>query len=555
MIKKLVIPSVLIVQLCFPVTLDIANERNERTAARMVDALKAYSEYAAEVLTRNDDEEDFATDRRANFGKGLAYDPLSATGTFHKTEYDKLLTALDSEDEADFEALTGGTTPPQPFKLVNPLGLFATDFSGADGWLFAIPSAPTLTSAESAGEMVEVYWHAVLRDIPFNKYSETDASPLVQERAITELNTLTDFVPKTHYTTITGGNLFRGTFPGEDVGPYVSQFLYQPVPNGPAINTDGSGSSAPFDTPSYQEVIAPTAGNANNFMMDESEWQTIQEGGAPSESTTFDETRRYFIRNARDLAEYVHYDWPGKATLNAALMLLSYGSAALDDNFHYASSDIQAGFVTFGPGMILGSVLKVAELALKAAWFQKWYVHRRLRPEVYGYLIEHEGTLSSGLHSDITGASVFTDAAFLAINPTNKLLPMAYPEGSPTHPAYPAGHATFIGATVTLLKAFFKDDFVIPTPVEPNSDNDDLITWTGADLEVGAELNKLASNISIGRNMAGVHYRTDGTEGMLLGEKVAIKFLNDIGLTLPEGFTGFSLKKFDGTTITVGAKV
>lgn len=35
------------------------------------------------------------------------------------------------------------------------------------------------------------------------------------------------------------------------------------------------------------------------------------------------------------------------------------------------------------------------------------------------------------------------------------LLPIAYPEGSPTHPAYPAGHACVAGAGATMLKAFF----------------------------------------------------------------------------------------------------
>jgi hypothetical protein len=34
------------------------------------------------------------------------------------------------------------------------------------------------------------------------------------------------------------------------------------------------------------------------------------------------------------------------------------------------------------------------------------------------------------------------------------LLPLAFPEGSPTHPAYGAGHATVAGACVTILKAF-----------------------------------------------------------------------------------------------------
>lgn len=46
-------------------------------------------------------------------------------------------------------------------------------------------------------------------------------------------------------------------------------------------------------------------------------------------------------------------------------------------------------------------------------------------------------------------------------------------------------------------------------------------------LTVGGELDKLASNGSFGRNFGGVHYRSDGEHGILLGEAVAIRYLQD----------------------------
>lgn len=52
-------------------------------------------------------------------------------------------------------------------------------------------------------------------------------------------------------------------------------------------------------------------------------------------------------------------------------------------------------------------------------------------------------------------------------------------------------------------------------------------------LTVGGELNKLASNMALGRNRAGIHYRTDGIEGLRLGEATAIRYLQD-RLSLPE---------------------
>jgi hypothetical protein len=64
-------------------------------------------------------------------------------------------------------------------------------------------------------------------------------------------------------------------------------------------------------------------------------------------------------------------------------------------------------------------------------------------------------------------------------------------------------------------------------------------------------LNKLASNIAVGRNIAGVHWRSDYTESLKLGETVAIGVLRDQKLTYGENFDGYSFTRFDGTKITV----
>lgn len=525
-----------------PVELQVTNLRSMRTSEKMLALLKTISQYVTEPLVRNGDQELWPDDYRGNFGKSLAWNST----TFHKDEYLKLLDALASEKSADFDALLGGAAPSaQAFKLVNPQAAFAFDYNGADQWGFSIPPAPALKSAEAAGEMVEVYWHAILRDVNFNKYT-TDVNA---GKAVTGMNALSDFKGPKVGGNVTGGTLFRGVWPGELDGPYISQFLYLPIPYGPGANWNGSGSLPT----AYQEFATPTAGSSNNFMTDEVEWENIQRGRAPAESITF-APGRTFIRNARDLGEYVHNDTPAQLAADTALILLSFGPDAMDPNMYYLGNPSQNGFVTFGPVSVIIQVCKAVELALKAAWFQKWFVHRRLRPEVFGYLIEHEGTLNTGLHSDIMNASFWTDNTLPVTFGSNKLLPMAYPEGSPCHPAYPAGHATLAGAVATVLKAFFKEDFVIPAPVQPNSDNDALEACPD-ELTIGGELNKLASNISIGRNMAGVHYRTDGTEGMLLGEKVAINYLKALGATYHEPFQGFSFTKFDGTVVTgLGAK-
>jgi hypothetical protein len=101
---------------------------------------------------------------------------------------------------------------------------------------------------------------------------------------------------------------------------------------------------------------------------------------------------------------------------------------------------------------------------------------------------------------------------------------------------------------VTILKAHFDEDFDIPNPVmlDPVLDGTELVDYPGT-LKVGHELNKLASNISIGRNMVGVHYRSDYLQGVFLGEKVAISILDDQADTYNEDFS-IRFTKFNGET-------
>jgi hypothetical protein len=80
-----------------------------------------------------------------------------------------------------------------------------------------------------------------------------------------------------------------------------------------------------------------------------------------------------------------------------------------------------------------------------------------------------------------------------------------------------------------------------------------LQPWHGEPLTVGHELNKLAFNVAFGRDTAGVHFRRDELEGILLGEATAISVLTDANATYHEHFEGFSLTTFDGEAMTLGA--
>ena len=67
---------------------------------------------------------------------------------------------------------------------------------------------------------------------------------------------------------------------------------------------------------------------------------------------------------------------------------------------------------------------------------------------------------------------------------------------------------------------------------------------------MGGELNKVAANIAIGRNLAGVHWRSAYTQSMRLGEAVAISILEEQKLTYNEPGS-LTVTKFDGTAVTI----
>jgi membrane-associated phospholipid phosphatase len=197
---------------------------------------------------------------------------------------------------------------------------------------------------------------------------------------------------------------------------------------------------------------------------------------------------------------------------------------------------------------------EVATRALKAVWYQKWLVHRRFRPEVFAARVHRTlyAVADYPVHSEILNSISSSTRLGAYLNSGNALLPQAFPEGSPTHPAYGAGHATVAGACVTILKAWFNESAAIQNPVVPDATGTTLVPYAGAEnLTVGGELNKIAANVANGRNMAGVHWRSDANASLKLGEAIAISILKEQKSCYNEQFNGFSLTKFDGTTVTV----
>ncbi len=453
------------------------------------------------------------------YHKGLPHDAL---GRVDPSAYRTLLECLASRDAARFEEIPVG-----PFRLTSPQAGLAFDLEGPDSHQVTQPPAPRIDSAECAGEMVELYWMALLRDVAFEDYG---ASALAGDAAA-DLTALSDFRGPKEGGAVTPATLFRGFTAGDLQGPWLSQFLWLDVPFGAQRIVQRNETTLP----------------GIDHLTDYGEWLAVQDGADRTGLDAHDPERRY-LRNLRDLARWVQIDALYQAYLNACLILLGMG-APFDPGMPLRGSATQKGFVEWGGPHILSLVTEVATRALKAVWYQKWFVHRRIRPEAFGGLVHNHvtGAAAAPLHADVLGSSALD--AVLAAHATH-LLPMAFPEGCPTHPAYGAGHATVAGACTTILKAWFATAHVLPDPVVASADGTALLPYSGPALTVGGELDKLAANIGIGRNGAGVHWRSDYAESLRLGESVALGILEEQRATYNEE-PSLGLTTFDGESIVV----
>jgi membrane-associated phospholipid phosphatase len=463
-------------------------------------------------------------------------------------------------------------------RLVNPQSGLAFDLEGPDSHALKIPPAPRLDSQEAAGEMVELYWMALLRDVNFGNGDFNAGSTPDIGKAANELSSLPDFRGPKLGGTVTPNTIFRGFTRGDLIGPYISQFLLLGGTGfvlAPITPTDGIIPYGSLNINQRQQTIQPFPNST--FLTTFASWLDNEKGvnlvpPGPTCGNNYDDASLRFIRNMRDLANYVHFDDLPQGFWNAALILQHLEAPCkpmprgpVDRGNPYVSSQNQDGFATLGDPNILALIGEVTTRALKAAWFQKWFVHRRLRPEEFGALIHKQyagvdisatctvpaGSFNYPFDTNILDpmSTTFTVLNEIFGQTNSYLLPQVFPEASPLHPSYPSGHATIAGACVTILKAWFDESYVIPNSVIPTAEGTALGAYGGT-LTVGGELDKLASNIALGRNMAGVHYRSDYVAGLLLGEEVAIQLLEEQKNTYNENFY-LTLTRFDGQAITI----
>lgn len=501
------------------------------------------------------------------------------------------------------------------------------ELQGPDAQAVTMPPAPPLVddrgnvNSELIFEMAEVYELAILRDEPLNDFQANKTNTAVNT-SIDRLNKLSYISSQTgrpRKVDATGKldlqTVFRGSSPGVEVGPYLSQFML-------IGNTDVNGGGHVADGQITYGVIkidqrVPIATPRRDYMTTMKDYVLVQRGTRPDRESYEPESaasgaraKQRFISTPRDLATYVHYDALYEAYLNACIILLGMGTP-FDPAFdhlsgvgvatgHPATRRNAGGFALYGGPHILNLVTEVATRGLKAVRFQKFNNHIRLRPEALAARVElarlaSDPTWLAKLDGCVPQSLVKYVSKFcyeLTNNGTlpalldlgkknarteeNYLLPMAFPEGSPMHPAYGAGHATVAGACVTILKAFFdtsavlartkngdirfkrmeKDDKPVAFRAPYASESHVTLVEYEPDyfLTLEGELNKLAANISIGRNMAGVHYFTDYYDSVRMGEEIALGILEEQALTyLTDPFV-LSIPTFDGDVVRIGRR-
>ena len=379
-----------------------------------------------------------------------------------------------------------------------------------------------------------------------------------------------------------------------------------------------------------QQLVPHLAGR--DHMTNWRHWIDVQNGANLKDGFDLFEKEPRFISTPRDLATYVHFDALYQAYLNACLILLGQGMPTDIGLPEGAGHPTRDGFALFGGPHILTLVTEVATRALKAVRRQKYNIHLRARPEAIAAAITLAWNATDGdeqhkaMGVDADKFIAMKDAlhetglldAICAYNKKqndkwksdgwpvdhgwidetkNGLLPMAFPEGSPMHPSYGAGHATVAGACVTILKAFFEmyrlpegtkrgqvplDDLMENAPdsffgqeltitgkpddngvqvgigipdiyIADAADPAKLASYGGSDkhaITVQGELDKLAANISIGRDFAGVHYYTDYYESLRMGERIAVGLLQEQMLTYREPVS-MRFTSFDGDLMLI----
>lgn len=271
------------------------------------------------------------------------------------------------------------------------------------------------------------------------------------------------------------------------------------------------------------------------YLTSEQSWRAAQQGGIPGQHPNLPAQRFgpiSQITTGRDLASLVQSDPPGSISLAVAQQLQA-ARARRSSRFPAGTNDV--GFVgrlqAVEINNCIGSVLMQA---FRLGWRQKWIDYNFERPEELWPL-----AAAGSFHPLLLQLGGWIFDEIHQRHGDRRFLPQIYAGGCPCHPDWPSGHAIEAGVGATILKATFADGpLTLPSGVRIASAHEaiDTAMW----------------NLALGRSIAGIHTMGSLRQGMLLGQSVAIDYLNnqwrDPYVTAPVSFLDVT-----GWMITVGA--
>lgn len=200
------------------------------------------------------------------------------------------------------------------------------------------------------------------------------------------------------------------------------------------------------------------------------------------------------VLNAAEAAEMVHNDWPSDIMMLAA---------------KFVSSDYRT-LTGLGQSTFTDKVVLLNKLIAEAAWrvspssfCTKWHYMRARPEEVAGAIAREEIDAPYAIKAKLF--NVFRQSELAS----NQLSFTMFPEGCPNHPAYNAMHSAAAGAIALVIKVMF-----------------DL---TGMDRH---EVDMTAYDMAFFRTRAGVHYPTDNSIGLWMGEETVTRWLPDVLLEI-----------------------
>lgn len=431
-----------------------------------------------------------------------------------QSTYDTLTSELSSDPQSGnryVDVPLGGDR-----ELVEPMAAWHHSGTGIDSWMTTMPEPPEWGGDRMAAEMAMNYWMAYFRDEPLEnlesavsgtQFSTTISN--IQNNVSEELGWDTTSTP------------FRSTWNEVNDGPYLTQFYTHPIEFGnltfePTVRTLDGGDYNVSGSDVEEVMTGASEHGAEPF-------------GRPHDQS--DEGSPRWITTPRDLASLVRNEPSYQHYLTAALQLLEWG-AEPNPRLPLINTDESHSslpYIKYGGAGLLDLIARAAGNALDAAWYHKWLVHLRPRPEKYGAALQEAST-----PSDHAPTWAINDPSFNVTG--NRYLSQAYPEGAPAHPAYPSGHSAIAGACATVLKIMFDDNMNFS---ELNNYPGHMVNQSGSptsysgqyDPTIAGEINKLADNVGVARIWAGVHYWSDHYYGMRLGEQAGLATILDVTMT------------------------